>query len=263
VVKRLKEKPDAPPELPGLPHRCRCSMGVYVFSTEKLVRRVLEDSKRPYCPPETPAEERGPSASSHDFGRDVIPRMIEEDRVMAHRFGGLSGSSEEPYWRDVGTIDVYWASQMELLSAEAGGDGTFDLYDPDWPMRSCAENMPPMMALDVEEEGCDAAVSNSMISGGCVVRGARVSRSIVGSDVRIGAGSSIRDSIVMDRVRIGKRVSIRRGIIDKDNSIPDDTRIGMDHAADSRHFKLSDSGVVVVPKAMPLFQPPGNPRQSR
>lgn len=215
-----------------------CSMGVYVFETEALVRAVVADAKE---------------ATMHDFGADVIPAMIARgDRVFGFRFVGL-GHERKPYWRDIGTLDLYWQVHMDLLKE----DPSVDLHDTQWPFRTYAQSAPPVKTICIDAEGDMAHTQfcDSLVCSGVIIRAARVVRSVIGRDVRIDAGSSIEDSVIMAGTHVGTGVTIRRAIIDKHNHIPDGFAIGVDPEVDMRHFAISEGGVVVVPKAMPLFQP--------
>ena len=231
----FEEKPANPKTMPQHPQCALCSMGVYVFKTETLVRRVIEDSKR---------------ASSHDFGRDVIPAMIQAgDRVYAYSLDSAEGPI---YWRDIGTLDAYWQANMDLL----GEPALFELLDPDWPIRTYAPSgMPAKISVGpASAPGPPAEVCNSLISSGSVIRGACVYNSIIGRGVSIDQETRIHESVIMDRVRVGRGVVIRRAIVDKGNSIPDGFRIGVDLEEDAHHFSVSAGGVVVVPKEMPLVR---------
>lgn len=226
---RFAEKPAHPEPIPGRKDACMCSMGIYVFSTETLVRRVIEDAKRD---------------STHDFAADVVPAMIESgDRVFAYPFPGR-------YWRDIGTLDAYWQAHMDLLSIEP----PMDLYDRDWPFRGYPRCRPPAMAV-VGRQGSqvtDPEVRNSLVCHGCIIKGACVADSVIGADVHIGVGSRIEQSVIHEGTCVGRNVVIRKAIVDKDNTIPDGARIGVEPEWDRRHFALSDGGVVVMPKGMPF-----------
>jgi glucose-1-phosphate adenylyltransferase len=235
---RFQEKPECPEACSRGADRVLCSMGVYVFKTETLVRRAIDDSKR---------------ASSHDFGRDVIPAMIEGgDKVRVFRF--THGTADEPpYWRDIGTLDAYWQANMDLLQEPP----VFDLHDPGWPIRSHEPSGPPTMMAVGHREGAarPAEVCNSLIGSGSVIRGARVYNSIIGRGVHIGEGSRVHESVILDGVNIGRDAVLRTTVVDKGNRIPDGYEIGVDPQKDGHRFTISDRGVVVVPKEMPLFRP--------
>lgn len=227
-VSELIEKPAEPPPLPGRSDVCLCSMGVYVFDTETLAQRVIEDAKR---------------ENSHDFARDVLPAMIADgDHVQACSYEG-------EYWRDIGTLDAYWAANMDLVRVEP----RFNLYDEKWPIRSRAESRPPAkLVFGGGGESPRTEVHNSLIAHGAIVSGARVYDSILGANVRVEVGSRIEKSIILDNTNIGRNCTIQRTIIDKLNCIPDNAQIGVDRDWDTRHFAISDGGVVVMPKGMPF-----------
>ncbi len=225
----LVEKPSEPGCSSDRPDVCLCSMGIYVFRTETLVHRVIEDARKD---------------SSHDFARDVLPDMIERgDRVFVHRHEG-------GYWRDIGTLDAYWDANMDLVSVQP----EFNLYDTEWPVRSRAASRPPAKIVFAGGSGGipKAEVFNSLVCDGAILSGAYVCDSIVGPDVRVEVGSRIEQSIILDETAVGRGAVIRKAIIDKRNVIPDDARIGVDRGWDSSHFAISAGGVVVVPKGMPF-----------
>lgn len=225
-VTALSEKPDQPaPADPGA-GVCMCSMGVYVFKTEILVRRVIEDAKR---------------GTGHDFGRDVVPAMIERgDRVKSFPFGG-------DYWRDVGTLDGYWQAHMDLVSPEP----SFDLYRADWPIWGNCCCRPPART-NADEDGTPAEVHNSLLCNGAVVTGASVRDSVIGADVRVAPGVRIEQSVILEGTSIGRDATVRRAVIDKQNVIPENARLGLDPAWDGQHFFVSEGGVVVVAKETPF-----------
>jgi glucose-1-phosphate adenylyltransferase len=234
----FEEKPDVDPSQEANPETALCSMGVYVFKTETLVRRVIEDAR---------------DSTSHDFGRDVVPAMIRAgDGVLAFRFVDEHGGA--PYWRDIGTLDAYWEAHMDLVGAEP----VFDLYGHGWPVRTYAQSAPPFKTVsgNAEPGSPGAEVLNSLVCNGTIIRDGHVSNSIIGRNVRINAGTRIEDSVILDDVCVGRGVTIRRAVIDKGNHIPDDSAVGVDVEQDRTHFTLSERGVVVVPKEMPLFHPP-------
>ncbi|NLW51531.1 MAG: glucose-1-phosphate adenylyltransferase [Candidatus Brocadiaceae bacterium] len=229
AVVRLEEKPSRPAPSPGRADTCLCSMGVYAFQTEALVRSVIEDAKR---------------SGGHDFARDVLPAMVRSGaQVHAYRFPGR-------YWRDVGTIDAYWEAHMDLVRVQP----VLNLYGRDWPFRGETQHGgPAKIVFAGGSPGTPKAeVFNSLICHGAIVSGAYVCDSVIGPGARIEVGSRIEQSIIMDRTAIGRDVRIRRAIIDKDNTIPDGARIGYDIDWDRRHFTVSEGGVVVMPKRVPF-----------
>ena len=234
----FEEKPEVTASLGARDGTALCSMGVYVFKTEMLVRRVIEDAK---------------NSTSHDFGRDVVPAMIQAgDDVFAFKFFHENGGA--PYWRDIGTLDAYWEAHMDLVRAEP----VFDLYDHRWPVRSYAQSAPPFKTMSGGgEPGLPGSeVRNSLVCNGTIIRDGHVSDSVIGRNVRINCGSRIEESVIMDGVCVGRGVTIRRAVIDKGNHIPDDSTIGVELEQDRTRFTVSEGGVVVVPKNMPLFHPP-------
>lgn len=224
----FEEKPVEPVPEHGSADTCLCSMGIYVFKIEPLVRRLIENVKEGH---------------QHDFGRDVLPHMIERgDSVFAYPF-------PRGYWRDVGTLDAYWRAHMDLVSVQPA----FNLYDQEWPIRGFSECRPP--AKTVLGGGGDtpkAEVYNSLISNGSIVSGAYVCDSVLGADVRVEVGSRIEQSVILDGVRVGSHAVIQKAIIDKNVVIPDNARVGVDAEWDARHFSISEGGVVVIPKNLPF-----------
>ncbi len=249
-IEKFEEKPQQPAtiELPGaFPPEAGefalCSMGVYVFNTDALVRRVIEDSKH---------------HTTHDFGRDVIPAMIDAgDRIMAFRFSKAE-KGRLPYWKDIGTLDAYLQANIEVATGrpECPLTEPLALYEETWPFRSYMSSAPPLNILCNQDDfaaGLPTRICNSLVSNGVVIRDAMVSRSVIGSGVHIGSGSIVEQSVIMPGVKIGRNVEIRRAIIDKNNTIPDGNRIGLERDRDAHYFTISDGGVVAVPKNMPLF----------
>lgn len=232
-VTGFQEKPSFPRPMPSNPDRVLASMGIYLFNTEKLVKKIIEDSKRD---------------SFHDFGGDIIPSMLDSDRVYAYNFEDENRAPER-YWRDIGTLDAYWEANMDLVSVQP----VFNLYDTHWPIRTYREQFPPAKIVYAGDDGQVGEVSNSLLSAGCIISGARVENSVLSPDVRIEAKSCVSESIIMEGVRIGRDVKIRRAIIDKGVHVPDGTVIGCDHEKDRKCFTVTENGVVVVPKEMPII----------
>ena len=223
----FQEKPEEPRTLPGDPQGILASMGVYVFNIETLVRRLIEDAR---------------SDSSHDFGKDIIPSMIQKDRVFAFDFkeGDQGGTG---YWRDVGTIDAYFEANMDLVSLMP----QLNLYDPQWPILTYQPPYPPAKTVHAEE-GRTGTVINSIISNGCIISGGSVKRSIFSPRVRVHSYVDIEDAILLDGVDVGRHAMIRRAIIDKDVQIPEGMKIGYNLDEDAKRFTVNQSGIVVVPK---------------
>ncbi|MGE3171266.1 MAG: glucose-1-phosphate adenylyltransferase [Planctomycetota bacterium] len=231
-VTAFQEKPkENAAEIPGDPGFCLASMGIYVFETGELVRRVVEDHGMP-------------ENQSGDFGTHVIPRMIRDTLVRAHHFCGLGGD-EQPYWRDVGTIEAYFDAHMDLCSVAPA----LNLYRRDWPIYTLWHNDPPAKSVFREPNGRFAEVHDSLLCPGVVVSGARIRRSVLSNLVYLDEHSQLEDCIVLRGARIGKNCKLKRVIVDKWNHIPDGTVIGEDPTEDRRRYHVSDSGITVVPRA--------------
>jgi glucose-1-phosphate adenylyltransferase len=227
----FEEKPDAPKTLPGDPDGILASMGVYVFQTEVLVRRLIEDVR---------------SESSHDFGKDIIPRMIQKDKVVAFDFreGDQGGTG---YWRDVGTIDAYFEANMDLVSVTPH----LNLYDPQWPVFTYHAPFPPAKTV-LEEEIRRGTALNSILSNGCIISGGSVKRSILSPRVRVNSYAEVEDSILLEGVEVGRHAKIRKAIVDKEVQIPSGMEIGFHLEEDAKRFTVNGSGIVVVPKWLKL-----------
>jgi glucose-1-phosphate adenylyltransferase len=231
-VTAFQEKPkQAPAEIPGDPGFCLASMGIYVFETQELVRRVVEDHGM------------APDMSG-DFGMHVIPRMIRDTKVYAHHFVGL-GTGDQPYWRDVGTIEAYFDAHMDLCNVAP----SLNLYRRDWPTYTLWHNDPPAKTVFSEAGGRKAEVLDSLLCPGVVVSGARVQRSILSNLVYVDEHSQLDECIVLRGARIGKGCKLKRVIVDKWNRIPDGEVIGFDHDADKKRFHKSETNIAVVPRA--------------
>jgi glucose-1-phosphate adenylyltransferase len=227
----FQEKPEEPKTIPGDPEEILASMGVYVFNTEILVRRLIEDAR---------------SDSTHDFGKDIIPSMIGRDRIFAFDFkqGDQGGTG---YWRDVGTIDAYFEANMDLISVTP----QLNLYDPQWPIFTYQSPYPPAKTV-LEEEGRMGTAINSMISNGCIISGGSVKRSVLSPKVMVHSYAEVEDSILLEGVDIGRHAKIRKAIIDKDVQIPPGMEIGYHLDEDAKRFTVTGPGIVVVPKGIRL-----------
>ncbi|WKZ19492.1 MAG: glucose-1-phosphate adenylyltransferase [Candidatus Jettenia sp. CY-1] len=229
------EKPANPKPIPSNPGVALVSMGIYLFDTQILVKRIVNDAKK---------------ESNHDFGKNIIPSMINKDRVFAFVFNDKNNKAVK-YWRDIGTLDSYWEANMDLIQI----DPIFNLYDKCWPIRTYHEQLPPAKTVFSESfpGGRYVKVLDSLVSNGCIISGAHVERSVVSPDVRIDSHSEILDSVLMEGVRIGKNVKIRKAIIDKFVTVPDGKRIGYNLEEDARQFTITGKGIVVGHKEMPLL----------
>lgn len=232
-IKSFAEKPNQPIPIPGQPDQCMASMGIYVFKTEFLFEHLCRDANK--------------AGSDRDFGKDIIPSIIDQHLVRAWPF--LDQETGQPaYWRDVGTLDSYYETNMDLISV----DPECNLYDSSWPIRSFQRPLPPPKFIfndhSAERIRIGSAV-DSMVCAGSIISGGSVERSIVGTSVRVNSYAEVRDSIVCDGVQIGRDARIRRAIIDKHVQIPEGMRIGYDSAEDRQHgLTVTDSGIVAVPK---------------
>lgn len=225
-IKKFAEKPKQPQPLPDRPDRALASMGIYVFNTAFLFEQLIRD-----------ADDR---QSSHDFGHDIIPYVIDKYRVNAYPFRDPY-SGQQAYWRDVGTVDAYWAANMELI----GVTPELNLYDRTWPIWTYQEQLPPAKFVFDDDDRRGMAV-DSMVSGGCIISGAKVHHSLLFSNVVVNAYSSVSDSVVLPNVIIGEGCHITRAVIDKGCVIPDGTVIGEDLEEDAKRFHVSENGVVLV-----------------
>ena len=223
------EKPDDPPEIPGNPGFSFVNMGIYIFNVDiltEVIKELVEED-----------------VQNLDFGKHVIPRMVDKHySVRAFRFED-ENSAEKPYWVDVGTIESYYKASMDLLNVNP----EFNLYDSNWPLRTKQQQLPPAKTLSHEGERVGRAI-NSLITDGTIISGGLVERSIIGPNVRVNSYTYITDSIIMDNCNIGRHAKIRRAIIDKNVIVPEHEEIGFDPDIDKKRFTVSDTGIVVIPK---------------
>jgi len=233
-VKSFIEKPVNPPEIPDRPGHSFVNMNVYVFNASVLREVILEmESKK---------------IKNHDFGQDVIPYMVESSRkVMAYRFLDENKKSQ-PYWRDIGTIDSYFAANMDLISINP----EFNLYDSEWPLRTYQYQYPPAKTVSHEGERVGRTL-NSLVCDGTIVSGGLVERSLLGPNVRVNSYSYITDSIIFNNCTVGRHTRIRRAIIDKNVTVPEGYEIGFDLEGDRKKYTVTDSGIVVINKNMVLM----------
>jgi glucose-1-phosphate adenylyltransferase len=233
VITDFVEKPVDPPTIPGKPGRTLASMGIYIFNARYLYKELERDMNDPN--------------SSHDFGKDIIPKMVKAGVAVAHPFelscvGGKPGV--EPYWRDVGTIDAYWDANIDLTAT----DPLLNLYDTNWPIWTYQPQLPPAKFVHNQDDRRGMAIE-SMVSGGCIVSGA-VFRSVLFSVVRVHSYSSVNWSVLLPGVQVGRHARINRAVIDRDCVIPDGLVIGEDAAADAARFYRTDSGITLVTRDM-------------
>jgi len=229
-VTQFLEKPAQPEAMPGAPELALASMGIYVFNTDFLYEQLIKD-----------ADNRN---SAHDFGKDIIPAVIGTYRVMAYPFRDPA-TRRRAYWRDVGTVDAFWRANMELI----GVTPELNLYDREWPIWTYQEQWPPAKFV-FNDEGRRGMAVDSMVSGGCIISGATVRRSLLFSNVMVQSHSLVEDSVVLPDVVIGERCRLRKVVIDKGCDIPADTVIGEDRQHDKERFEITPDGVVMVTPEM-------------
>jgi glucose-1-phosphate adenylyltransferase len=240
-ILKFHEKVDNPPPMPGDPTRCLASMGNYVFEREVLVRELAADQSL--------------ADSRHDFGRDILPRLVSQGAsVIAYDFAKNLVPGEEEglnrgYWRDIGTIDAYWEAQMDLIEIHP----QFNLYNFRWPIRTGATHHPPAKFVFRDEAQARVGIAtDSMVSHGCIISGGRIHRSVLGVGCRVNSFSEVEESVLFEHVVVGRHAKIRRAIIDKDVEIPSGTVIGFDREADRQRFHVTERGTVVIPKRAKL-----------
>ncbi len=228
----FQEKPTKPKTITSQPEKIYASMGIYVFKHPVLEQELQDDAKK--------------HNSTHDFGKDIIPQMLKKGlKIAVYNFID-ENKKEAKYWRDIGTIDAYYEANMDLVQV----DPVFNFYDKEWPVRTFQEQFPPVKTVFAGEEvtGRVGLVLDSLVSGGSIVSGGRVQRSILSPNVRINSYSQVVDSILMEGVNVGRYAKIKRAIIDKDVFIPQGMVIGYDAQEDKKNFYLTESGIVVVAK---------------
>jgi glucose-1-phosphate adenylyltransferase len=229
-IVKFEEKPHNAEALPGKPDTVLASMGIYIFNTKFLIEELVRDAAR--------------SDSNHDFGKDIIPGAIGRLPVLAYSFQDVHGA-DQGYWRDVGTVDAYWQANIELIEVAP----ELNLYDTDWPIWTYQEQLPPAKFVFDDPDRRGIAV-NSMVSGGCIVAGSTLTRSLAFSNVTIETHSLVDESVLLPNVRVGHNCEIRRAIIDKGCQIPDASVIGFEREYDLKRFQLSPGGIVVVTPEM-------------
>ncbi|MDX1304605.1 glucose-1-phosphate adenylyltransferase [Photobacterium sp.] len=225
------EKPKHPATLPGNSDCSLASMGIYVFTTQSLINALQEDAEN--------------SSSDHDFGKDIIPKLVDGGGVYAHRFGGEEGRvTQDAYWRDVGTIDSYYQANMDLLQPVP----PVDLYQFDWSIRTYEPQLPPARTVS-SATGNEGIFINSIISSGVVIEGGSAQNSILFPKVKIKNAAVVINSIIFEGVEIGEGAYVQNCIIDKHVKIPPGVEIGVDAKADAKRFDISEKGVIVVPSS--------------
>jgi len=236
-INGFEEKPKATKLRSHLnPEKVSASMGIYLFSADVLIPALLKDAENPQ--------------SSHDFGKDILPRMVDDYRVFAYDFVD-ENKKEALYWRDVGTLEAYYEANMDIVSVSP----IFNLYDADWPIRTHQRQYPPAKFVFAETGRTGTAV-DSIVSNGCIVSGGSVKNSILSPDVRVNSYCEIDQSILFSHVSVGRRCRIRRAIIDRDVHLPEGTTVGFDADADRQRYFVTESGITVVTRDYSLFENP-------
>ena len=226
-IRGFQEKPRAPETSALVSGKVFASMGIYVFNRSLLTQVLDEDSRN--------------QNSTHDFGRDIIPWLIERYNVSAHHFVD-ENKKEDQYWRDVGTLDAYYEANLDLVAVSPH----FNLYDKEWPIRTYQAQFPPAKFVFAQEGQRMGVALDSIVSGGCIISGGRVVNSVLSPGVRVNSYCEIDHSILFPRVEVGRHSRISRAIIDRGVSLPEGTVIGFDPEEDRRRFQVTESGIVVV-----------------
>ena len=229
-VLEFNEKPAKPAAMPGKPGVALASMGIYVFSTDVLCRELIRDRKL--------------TDSAHDFGRDIIPSMLDRMRVFAFPFRDQQ-TGAQAYWRDVGTVDAFWQANLELIDVTP----ELNLYDSDWPIWTYQEQLPPAKFV-FDDDGRRGNAVDSMVAGGCVVSGSSVRHSVLFSNVRVHSFCEITDSVIFPDVDIGRHCKIKRAILDRGCQLPEGSEIGFNLQEDRKRYHVSENGVVLVTPEM-------------
>ncbi|HYG98676.1 MAG TPA: glucose-1-phosphate adenylyltransferase [Terriglobales bacterium] len=221
---------------PYNPRMVSASMGVYIFNTDVLIPVLLKDAED--------------TTSSHDFGKDILPKMVDDYRVFSFNFID-ENKKEALYWRDVGTLDAYYEANLDLVAVSP----VFNLYDEHWPIRTHQRQYPPAKFV-FEEAGRTGVAFDSVVSSGCVISGGIVRNSVLSPDVRVNSYSEVDSCIMFSHVNIGRHCRIRKAIIDRDVHIPEGTVIGYDTETDRQRYFVTDTGITVVTRDYSLFESP-------
>ena len=228
------EKPAHPPAMPGKPESALASMGIYVFNAQYLYDELARDLADP--------------ASSHDFGKDIIPHTVRRGEAVAHPFASscvMGGATNEPYWRDVGTIDAYWEANIDLTAVEPA----LDMYDRTWPILTYQEQLPPAKFV-FNQDGRRGMALDSLVSGGCIISGSMIENSLLFSNCRVNSYCKLQEAVLLPEVSVGRHSRLTRVVIDHGCRIPEGTVIGEDALEDARRFERSGNGVTLVTPEM-------------
>jgi glucose-1-phosphate adenylyltransferase len=231
-----QEKPADPKPSPHNPEKCFVSMGTYCFNTDVLLKCLVEDAEDPH--------------STHDFGRDVVPKLICHRKVFAYNFVD-ENKKEALYWRDIGTLEAYYEANMDLIAVSP----VFNLYDQAWPLRTYQRQYPPAKFVFADKARMGIAL-DSIVSQGCIVSGGHVTNSILSPDVRVNSYSEVDRSILFSHVDVGRYSRVRNAIVDRHIRIPEHTDIGFDPEEDRKKYYVTDTGIVVVVPEQRMFEEP-------
>ena len=233
-----QEKPSDPKPSPHNPDKCHVSMGIYVFNRDSLIESLMADSER--------------EKSGHDFGRDIVPRLLEKGRrIYAYNFID-ENQKEAKYWRDIGTIEAYYEANMDLVSVSP----IFNLYDHHWPIRTYQRQYPPAKFVFAQEGRRMGIALDSIVSNGSIISGGRVINSVISPDVRVNSYTEVESSIIFSHVNIGRYSRIRHAIIDRHIHLPEHTEIGYDLEEDRKKYHVTEGGIVVVVPEQRMFEEP-------
>ena len=234
VILSFLEKPADPPPMPGKPDMSLASMGIYVFDTQFLLDQLKRDAADPN--------------SNHDFGKDIIPYLVENGRAVAHQFSRScvrTGSDQPSYWRDVGTVDAYWSANIDLTDVVP----ELDLYDRSWPIWTYAEISPPAKFVH-DEEGRRGEAVTSLVSGGCIVSGASLRRSLLFTRVHLHSHARVEGAVILPDVDVGQHARLKNVVIDRGVRIPEGLVVGEDPELDGKRFRISPNGVCLITQSM-------------
>ncbi|KQT21333.1 MAG: glucose-1-phosphate adenylyltransferase [Bradyrhizobium sp.] len=233
-IHEFLEKPKDPPPMPGKPDVSLASMGIYVFDAKFLFDQLKRDAEDPN--------------SNHDFGKDIIPYLVKNGRAMAHQYSTScvrTGSDLRAYWRDVGTVDAYWAANIDLTDVVP----ELDLFDRAWPIWSYAEITPPAKFVHDEESRRGQAVS-SLVSGGCIISGASLRRSLLFTGVRVNSYANVENAVIMPYVNVGRGARLKNVVIDRGVEIPEGLVVGEDPELDAKRFRTTEQGISLITQPM-------------
>jgi glucose-1-phosphate adenylyltransferase len=234
TIRSFLEKPADPPPMPGKPDQSLASMGIYVFNTDFLFDELRRDAADPN--------------SNHDFGKDIIPYIVKNGRAVAHQFTRScvrSGDEPNSYWRDVGTVDAYWSSNIDLTDVVP----ELDLYDRAWPIWTHGEITPPAKFVH-DEDGRRGTAITSLISGGCIVSGAAVRRSLLFTGVHLNSWVTLENAVALPYVQVGRHARLRNVVIDRGVQIPEGMVVGEDPDLDAKRFRTTPQGICLVTQTM-------------